>query len=51
MAKSGKTQKPKASTDKLIKPSKKGDIELTEEELKDVSGGPTAVEMKYGLKF
>jgi len=39
MAESSKPAKPKASADKLIKPTKKGDIELTEEDLKKVSGG------------
>jgi hypothetical protein len=41
MTKPSTTSKPtkKASPDKLIKTSKKGDIELTEEELRDVTGG------------
>jgi hypothetical protein len=51
MATTNKPMKPKASADKLIKPTKKGDIELTEAELKDVSGGPTAVELKTNLKI
>jgi hypothetical protein len=51
MAKGSKPDKPQASTDKLIKPTRKGDVELTEEELKGVSGGPTAVEYKNFLKI
>jgi bacteriocin-like protein len=39
MAKSNKPTKPKASADNLVKPTKKGDIELSEEDLKKVSGG------------
>ena len=47
-----KTPKPKVKpADKLIKTSKKADIELTEEELERVSGGGTAVEWKYNLKI
>jgi hypothetical protein len=38
MAESGKKSDPISSPDKLLKTSK-GDIVLTEEELKDVSGG------------
>ena len=51
MAKSDKSKKPKISADDLIKPTKKSDIELTEGELDKVSGGPTAVELKYNLKI
>jgi len=46
-----KTRKqPRLSRDKLIKTTRKGDIELTEEELGRISGGPTPVELKYPLK-
>ena len=51
MAKTEKSKKSKTSPDALIKPSKKGDIELTEDELDKISGGPTAVELKIDLKY
>jgi bacteriocin-like protein len=46
-----KTRKPnnpkkKSSPDKLLKASKKGEAELTEDELKRVSGG--SIYLKYG---
>jgi hypothetical protein len=44
-----KTETPnesKSSPDTEIKPTKKADIELTEDELDKVSGGPTAVEYR-----
>ena len=37
MAKSNKPAKPEGSADKLIKPTKKGEIELSEENLKRLS--------------
>jgi bacteriocin-like protein len=51
MAKTEKSRKPKASPDALIKPTKKGEIELTEDELDKVSGGPTAVEYRNNIKI
>jgi bacteriocin-like protein len=40
MAKTKTSKKSEKSADKLIKPTKKEDIELTEEELEKISGGP-----------
>jgi bacteriocin-like protein len=51
MPKTEKSKKSKVSPDALIKPTQKGEIELTEEELDKISGGPTAVEYKNNLKF
>ena len=34
-----KKRKPAASPDKLVKTGKKGSVELTEEEMKKISGG------------
>jgi len=51
MAKIDKSKKPRTSPDALIKPTKKSDIELTEDELDKISGGPTAVEIKNNLKL
>jgi bacteriocin-like protein len=45
MAKTKTSKKSEKSADKLIKPAKKEDIELTEEELEKISGGP--IYMKY----
>jgi bacteriocin-like protein len=45
MTKTKTSKKSEKSADKLIKPTKKEDIELTEEELKKISGGP--IYMKY----
>ena len=46
MAKTDKSKQPKTTPDALIKPTRKRDIELTEDELDKISGGPTAVEIK-----
>ena len=47
--KSSKSGKPTSSPDKLVKTGKKNsDVELTEQDLDKISGGPTAVEHKYG---
>jgi bacteriocin-like protein len=43
MAKTKSPKKSDKSADKLIKPTKKEDIELTEEELDKISGGPIYV--------
>ena len=37
--------------DHLTFTTQEGKIELTEEQLRRVSGGPTAVELKYPLKI
>ena len=45
--KSNRTQKADTSSpDELVKDGKKAGIELTEQELDKVSGGPTAVDYK-----
>ena len=46
MARTDKPKQPKTTSDALIKPTKKRDIELTEDQLDKISGGPTAVEIK-----
>jgi bacteriocin-like protein len=51
MAKTEKSKQPKTTPDALLKPTKKGNIELTEDELSKISGGPTAVEIKNNLKL
>jgi bacteriocin-like protein len=51
MAKTEKSKKSRISPDALIKPTKKGDIELTEAELDKISGGPTSVGLKIDLKI
>jgi hypothetical protein len=35
-----------SSPDKLVETTKKADVELTEQDLDKISGGPTAVEYK-----
>ena len=44
--KSNKTGKARRSPDTLANTGKKSGVELTEQELDKVSGGPTAVEIK-----
>ena len=44
--KSNKTSKVRRSADTLAKTGKKTGVELNEQELDKVSGGPTAVELK-----
>ena len=51
MGKQKKEPKRAGSADGLTKTSKKGSIELTEQDLDKVSGGPTAVELKWNLKI
>ena len=53
MGKAKGTKQPKRnrSADDLTKTSNKGSIALSEGELDQISGGPTAVELKYGLKI
>jgi len=45
--KSTKTTKITSSPDKLVETGKKSGVELSEQELDKIAGGPTAVEMKY----
>lgn len=49
MAKTKTSKKSEKSADKLIKPTQKEDIVLTEKELEKVSGGPIYV--KYQTSF
>jgi hypothetical protein len=44
--KSSRRDKPSSSPDKLVETTRKTDVELTEEDLGKISGGPTAVEYK-----
>jgi hypothetical protein len=44
--KSSKRDKPASSPDTLAETTKKTDVELTEQDLDKISGGPTAVEYK-----
>ena len=44
--KSSKRDKPSSPPDKLVETTKKTDVELTEQDLDKISGGPTAVEYK-----
>jgi bacteriocin-like protein len=46
MARTDKPKQPKTTSDAPIKPTRKREIELTEDELDKISGGPTAVEIK-----
>ena len=46
MDKTAQPKKSETSPDTQIKLTKKADIELTEDELDNVSGGPTAVEYR-----
>ena len=45
-SKPNKTSKVRRTADTLAKTRKKTDIELNEQELDKISGGPTAVELK-----
>ena len=44
--KPSRRDKPSSSADKLVETTKKTDVELTEQDLDKISGGPTAVEYK-----
>jgi hypothetical protein len=43
--------KPESNADDLTKTTEDGSVNLTEDELGGVSGGPTAVELKYNSKI
>jgi len=44
--KSSRRDKPSSPPDKLVETIKKTDVELSEQDLDKISGGPTAVEYK-----
>jgi len=45
--KSSTSSKPISAPDKLVETGTKSGVELSEQELDKISGGPTAVEKKY----
>jgi hypothetical protein len=44
--KSSRRDRPASRPDELVETTKKRDVELTEQDLDKISGGPTAVEYK-----